>query len=88
MDVFTVLPELAASRLRDSALAPLAQPYWDWMFEQRYPPDRIRLYLSGLSHFALWSKRRRIDLEDLDRHVDEFLNRHLPRCTCPESPRV
>ena len=35
MDVFESLTELAAARLRASALAPFAQPFWDRLSEQR-----------------------------------------------------
>lgn len=83
MNAFEALPEPAASRLRDSPLVALVQPYWDWMSEQHYQPHRIRLYLCGLSHFAIWSKQRQFDLGALDRHIDEFLNHHLSRCNCP-----
>ena len=82
MDVFDSLTEPAASRLRVSALAPYVQPFWDRLTEQRYSRNTTRQYLNCLAHFALWSRRRRFDLRALDQHATNFIDQHLPRCTC------
>lgn len=82
MDVFNALTELAASRLRASALAPFVQPFWDRLSEQRYSPGTVRQYTNCVAHFAHWSRRRRFALQTLDQHVVAFLNEHLPCCTC------
>lgn len=82
MNVFDTLTEPAASRLRASALAPFVQPYWDRLSEQRYAQNTARQYLNCLAHFAHWSRRRRLRLQALDRQAEDFINQHLPRCTC------
>ena len=82
MDVFDALTELAAARLRASALAPFVQPFWDRLSEQRYSPGTARQYMNCVAHFAHWSRRRRFALQTLDQHVVAFLNEHLPHCTC------
>jgi integrase len=83
MDVFDTLTNLAASRLRASALAPFVQPYWDRLSSQRYSPHTTRQYLNCLAHFAHWSRRRHVAVSALDRHAADFADQHLPRCTCP-----
>lgn len=82
MDVFDALTELAAARLRASALAPFVQPFWDRLSEQRYSPGTARQYMNCVAHFAHWSRRRRFALQTLDQHVVAFVDEHLPRCTC------
>lgn len=82
MDVFDSLTELAAARLRASALAPFVQPFWDRLSERRYSPGTARQYLSCIVHFAHWSRRRRFALQSLDQHIVAFVAEHLPRCTC------
>ncbi len=82
MDVFDTLTELAAARLRASALAPFVQPFWDRLNEQRYSPGTARQYMNCVAHFAHWSRRRRFALQTLDQHVVAFVDEHLPRCTC------
>ena len=82
MDVFESLTELAAARLRASALAPFAQPFWDRLSEQRYSSGTARQYMNCVAHFAHWSRRRRFALQSLDQHIVAFVDEHLPRRTC------
>lgn len=82
MDVFDALAPLAARRLRDSAVGPFAQAYWDRLREQGYAPGTVQAYLKCLYHFAWWAARQRFELSELDRHVDRFVDHHLPRCSC------
>ena len=82
MDVFDALSELAATRLRASALAPFVQSLWDRLSERQYSPGTARQYMNCVAHFAHWSRRRRFALRTLDRHVVSFLDEHLLRCTC------
>ena len=82
MDVFESLTELAAARLRASALAPFVQPFWDRLSEQRYSSGTARQYMNCVAHFAHWSRRRRFALQSLDQHIVAFVDEHLPRCTC------
>lgn len=82
MDIFDTLTELAASRLHASAFASFVQPCWDRLCEQRYSPNTARQYMNCLAHFAHWSRRRRFNLRALDQHAADFLDQHLPHCTC------
>lgn len=82
MDVFESLTELAAARLRASALAPFVQPFWDRLSQQRYSSGTARQYMNCVAHFAHWSRRRRFAVQSLDQHVVAFVDEHLPRCTC------
>ena len=82
MDVFESLTELAAARLRASALAPFVQPFWDRLSVQRYSSSTARQYMNCVAHFAHWSRRRRFALQSLDQNVAAFVDEHLPRCTC------
>ncbi len=82
MDVFDALTPLAASRLRASVANPFAQAYWDRLCDQGYARSTVRLYLNCLAHFAHWATRQRVELAALDRHVEHFVDWHLPRCRC------
>jgi site-specific recombinase XerD len=82
MDVFESLTELAAARLRASALAPFVQPFWDRLAEKRYSTGTARQYMNCVAHFAHWSRRRRFAIQSLDQHIIAFVDEHLPRCTC------
>lgn len=82
MDVFESLTELAAARLRASALAPFVQPFWDRLSELRYSSGTARQYMNCVAHFAHWSRRRRFALQSLNQHIVAFVDEHLPRCTC------
>lgn len=82
MDIFESLTDLAAARLRASALAPFVQPFWDRLAEKRYSTGTARQYMNCVAHFAHWSRRRRFAIQSLDQHVIAFVDEHLPRCTC------
>jgi site-specific recombinase XerD len=69
--------------LRGSAVAPFVPAYWCHLIERRYAPRTARMYVSAVAHFARWSRRRRLELGDLDKDARRFLDGHLPRCTCP-----
>lgn len=82
MDVFDALTPLAADRLRASVIGPFTQAYWDFLCRQGYARSTVRLYLNCLAHFAHWAIRHRIELAALDRHIEHFVDRHLPVCRC------
>jgi integrase len=82
MNVFDALTPLAANRLRASVVSSFAQAYWDRLCDQGYARNTVRLYLNCLAHFALWATRQRIELCAVDRHVERFIDQHLPRCRC------
>ena len=83
MDAFDSIHPLPAAWLRASALAPYVPAYWCRFIERRYAPNTARTYLCGVAHFARWSRRRRLDLADLDQEAQRFVEEHLPRCACP-----
>ena len=83
MVAFDSIHPVPAAWLRASALAPFVPAYWCRLIERRYAPSTARAYLCGVAHFARWSRRRRLDLGDLDRQAQRFVEEHLPRCACP-----
>ena len=83
MDAFDSIHPTAASWLRSSALAPSVAAYWRQLTERHYAPSTARSYLCCLAHFALWIRRCRHPLDDLDHAIGRFIDEHLPRCTCP-----
>ena len=84
MDAFDSIHPLPAAWLRAGTLAPFVQTYWRRLIEQRYAPNTARAYLYCVAHFAHWSRRRQLALSALDHHVEDFVERHLPRCTYPD----
>lgn len=84
MDVFDALTPLAANRLRASIVGPFTQAYWDRLCDQGYARSTVRLYLNCLAHFAHWAIRQRIELAALDRHIERFVDQHLPGCRCAD----
>ena len=83
MDAFDFIHSVPAAWLRASTLAPFVPAYWCHLIERRYAPRTARMYVSAVAHFARWSRHRRLDLGDLDKDAQRFLDEHLPRCTCP-----
>jgi len=83
MDAFDSIQPAPAAWLRASTLAPFVQAYWCRLVERGYAPATARMYLCSVAHFARWSRRRRLDLADLDHATDRFVGEHLPQCTCP-----
>jgi integrase len=83
MDAFNFLHPTAASWLHRSAIAPLVPIYWRHLTDQYYAKRTAKAYLYCLSHFARWFCRGRHSLGDIDHAINQFVDRHLPRCTCP-----
>ena len=83
METFDFIHPVAAAWLRTSALAPYVPAYWCRLMERQYARGTARAYLSCIAHFARWSRRRRLDLGDLEQVGRRFVEEHLPRCDCP-----
>lgn len=83
MDAFDSIRASRAAWLRASAVAPFVPAYWSRLMERRYAPDTVQHYMCCLAHFAHWSRRARLDLDNLGPAVERFLEQHLPRCNCP-----
>ena len=83
MEAFDFIHPVAAAWLRTSTLAPYVPAYWCRLIERQYAQRTARAYLSCIAHFARWSRRRRLDLGDLDPVARRFVEKHLPRCDCP-----
>ena len=84
MDVFDTLAPPVAQRLRASAVGAFVQAYFDHLRDRGYAAHTVRQYLNCLGHFALWSAKRPFNPAVIDRHADDFVRRHLPRCRCAE----
>lgn len=84
MDAFDSIHAVPAAWLRDSDLAPFVPAYVRRLIDQRYAANTVRMYVYGVAHFAHWTRRCRIEAQDLaDEVVQRFVDEHLPRCTCP-----
>jgi len=83
MEAFDFIHPTPAAWLRAGALAPFVPAYWRRLTERRYAPATVRAYLCCLAHFARWSRRGRLDLDDLGPALERFVEKHLPRCSCP-----
>lgn len=83
MDAFDSIHPVPATWLRASVLAPFVPAYWCRLVEQGYAQNTTRAYLCAIAHFARWSQCRQLDLGNLDQDADGFVEKHLPRCTCP-----
>lgn len=83
MDAYDSIHPLPAQWLRDSALAQFVPAYWRRLIGRQYAPNTARVYLCAVAHFALWSRRRQLDLCALEQEAKCFVQEHLPRCACP-----
>jgi integrase/recombinase XerD len=55
-----------------------------YLFERGHSVSTIQQYVCGVEHFDSWLRRTRRGIEAVDEAaVDDFLQRHLPRCQCP-----
>lgn len=72
-----------ASRLHESHLAPYVDAYTNNLYERRYAPYTIDIYLSCIAHFAYWMGQCQLDVHRIDEDmVRRFLEDHLPHCDC------
>jgi site-specific recombinase XerD len=71
-------------RLRGRKLGAAFDDLVAYLSERGHPPSTVRQYVQGVEHFDGWLRRTRRAVETIDETVvDDFLNRHLPRCQCP-----
>ena len=69
--------------LRKGPLAPHLDAYLRHLTERGYARRTIVSYLACLAHFSQWACRRRQPVRRIDKAlVDEFIDKHLPRCNC------
>jgi len=76
--------------LYEGPLAPYVEAFTHYLSKRRYAPHTIDTYLSCIAHFARWMSQCRLDAQCIDEDVvQQFLNNHLPRCTCAKpAPRT
>ena len=84
MDFVSSLHPTPQAWLRNSALAPHIDAYEAYLCQGRYATNTTRGYLNCVAHFAHWITQSLlpVDLID-DKAVRQFLDEHLPNCTCP-----
>jgi integrase/recombinase XerD len=69
---------LAASEFADHA-----ERFWCFLERSGYARRTRHRYRASLAHFALWMRRHRVVLGDVDeRVIERFLTQHLPVCRC------
>ena len=73
----------AADRLPTGSVAPYANAIKQHFADGGYAPHTVASYLTNIAHFAQWAQTKRLRLGKIDEvSVREFLDQHLPRCSC------
>lgn len=64
-------------------IGPYVDAFRQHLSERRYAASTIASYLNGVTHFARWARTRRLKLRRIDEaSIAEFLDDHLPSCSC------
>jgi len=84
MDAISFLRPEQASWLQNSDLTSHISKYWQDLIDKRYTINTARGYLCCTAHFSRWMNQCCLSTVELtDEVINEFLDRHLPVCTCP-----
>ena len=71
--------------LDEGPLAPHGQAYKQYLIDRACAASTFGNCLGGVAHFVQWLGQRRIRVRRIDETVvGEFLDEHLPRCSCAE----
>ena len=71
--------------LDEGPLAPHGQAYKQYLIDRACAASTFGNCLGGVAHFVQWLGHRRIRARRIDETVvAEFLNEHLPRCSCAQ----
>ena len=74
--------------LLESPFEPYVHTFTHYLIGQRYSANTITTYLGSMAHFARWFSQRGLSIRQIDEAiVDQFLDRHLPRCNCTRPVR-
>ena len=74
--------------LLESPFEPYVDTFTHYLIGQRYSANTITTYLGSMAHFARWFSQRGLSIRQIDEAiVDQFLDRHLPRCNCTHPVR-
>lgn len=69
--------------LLGSQLAPYVDALKHHLTERRYASHTVSTYLACVAHFARWTSRCRLDIDQIDEDVvHRFFDDHLPHCDC------
>lgn len=83
MDPILSLHPLARAWLLDGPLSANIDAYIAMLERGSYSEGSTEKYVRALAHYAHWMTRCRLSAAQLDEaFVEQFLNRHLPRCDC------
>ena len=83
MDPILSLHPLARAWLLDGPLSASIDAYIAMLERGSYSEGSTEKYVRALAHYAHWMTRCRLSAAQLDEaFVEQFLNRHLPRCDC------
>ena len=78
------LRKWACRRMAANGLGIILFRYADWLHEKGYRRNTIHLYTQAVEHFGFWRAKRHPRSQSVRAsEVAEFLNSHLPRCSCP-----
>lgn len=83
MDPILSLHPLAKAWLLDGPLSANIDAYIAMLERGSYSEGATEKYVRALAHYAHWMTHCRLSAEQIDEAlVEQFLNRHLPRCDC------
>jgi len=88
MDSFVPLHPTPAAWLQKSDLVQFMPNYWQYLVRRGYARSTRRTYVRCVAHFAHWlTTQRRVACDICDDDIGQFLDHHLPHCSCPAPVR-
>ena len=80
------LPRLSCINwLAEGPLAPYGEAYKQYLTDRGYAASTFGICMGSVAHFTQWLGQRRVRVRCIDETaVAEFLDEHLPRCSCAE----
>jgi len=63
-------------------LSSYLNPFVQWMAKQQFADVTIRSHISNVAHLSQSLEGIESDIRDLNEHIQTFLYKHIPSCTC------
>ena len=63
-------------------LSSYLNPFVQWMANQQFADVTIRSHISNVAHLSQSLEGIEPDIRDLNEHIQTFLYKHIPSCTC------
>ena len=69
-------------------LAGVVEPFRSRLQAGRYSPRTVELYCACVFHFGEWLQSEAVSIATIsERHAEQFLQEHIPACTCSRHVR-